>query len=446
MQYGNRIVALRGSAAVFALPAASLWYDKRTEATFKSLFEKGGLVGLYPSKISFFWPVSATNVADTGHNWSARGAAPLTLPLLAQPRIQSMSEEHAAPPAADPRDHLDHESLGISAEQVLDALRGMIRARTVDDRLWLLSRQGKAHFVITSAGHEATQFGCAWAIRAGRDYVVPYYRDMALALALGQTARDIFLHALGRADDPASGGRQMFGHFSEKRLRIVSGSSSVGSHPVHAVGLALAFRITGESDLAAITFFGEGATAEGAWHEAIGFAGIHKLPVVFVCENNQYAISVHQRREVPVADVAAKAAGYGMPGVIVDGNDIFAVYAAAKAAMDQARSGGGPTLLECKTYRLRPHSNADDERKYRTAEEVEQWRARDPIARLERYVVERGLASAEQIVSVRAAIADEVEQAILQAEQACGPAPDSLHSHVYAEEDARRQGGMERPA
>src|SRR3954464_11511199 len=171
---------------------------------------------------------------------------------------------------------LDHESLGISKELLIEALHGMIRARTVDDRLWLLSRQGKAHFVITSAGHEATQFGCAWAVNIGQDYVVPYYRDMALALALGQTPRDIFAHALGKADDPASGGRQMFGHYSSRALRIVSGSSSVGSHPVHAVGLALAFRITGETGIAAITFFGEGATAEGAWHEAMTFAGIHQ--------------------------------------------------------------------------------------------------------------------------------------------------------------------------
>jgi 2-oxoisovalerate dehydrogenase E1 component alpha subunit len=327
---------------------------------------------------------------------------------------------------------MSDEHLDLSNDQLLDGLCGMIRARTVDDRLWLLSRQGKAHFVITSAGHEATQFGCAWAINIGQDYVVPYYRDMALALALGQTPRDIFLHALGKASDPASGGRQMFGHYSSRQLRIVSGSSSVGSHPLHAVGLALAFRITGEAGLAAITFFGEGATAEGAWHEAMGFAGIHQLPVVFVCENNQYAISIHQRREVPVEDVATKAAGYGMPGVTVDGNDIFAVYAAARTAMDRARSGGGPTLLECKTYRLRPHSNADDDRKYRTEEEVAQWRARDPIARLEQYVLERGLATADKIASYRQTIADEVEQAIEAAEQASGPALDSLYAHLYA--------------
>jgi 2-oxoisovalerate dehydrogenase E1 component alpha subunit len=334
----------------------------------------------------------------------------------------------------------DTTSPGLPPARLIDGLRGMIRARAVDDRLWLLSRQGKAHFVITSAGHEATQFGCAWAVNVGQDYVVPYYRDMALALALGQTPLDVFLHALGKAGDPSSGGRQMFGHYSSRSLRIVSGSSSVGSHPLHAVGLALAFRIKGEANLAAMTFFGEGATAEGAWHEAISFAGIHKLPVVFVCENNQYAISVHQRREVPVADVALKAAGYGMPGVIVDGNDILAVYAAAREAMERARNGGGPTLLECKTYRLRPHSNADDDRKYRTEAEVDEWRARDPIVRLERYMLERGLVTPDDIAGYRKEIAAEVEQAILEAERAPGPALDTLYSHLYDDKETRRQG------
>jgi 2-oxoisovalerate dehydrogenase E1 component alpha subunit len=225
----------------------------------------------------------------------------------------------------------------------------------------------------------------------------------------------------------------MFGHYSSRKLRIISGSSSVGSHPLHAAGLALAFRINGEADLASMTFFGEGAPAEGAWHEAMTFAGIHQLPVVFVCENNQYAISIHQRREVPVEDVALKAAGYGMPGVIVDGNDILAVYAAARAAMQRARSGAGPTLLECKTYRLRPHSNADDDRKYRSEAEIEHWRAHDPIARLERYVLERGLSTSDAIAADRQAIAAEVEQAIEDAERAPGPTRESLGSHLYGD-------------
>jgi 2-oxoisovalerate dehydrogenase E1 component alpha subunit len=250
-------------------------------------------------------------------------------------------------------------------------------------------------------------------------------------MALGQTPLDMMLHAMGKQGDPASGGRQMFGHFSSRTLRIVSGSSSVGSHPVHAVGLALAFRVKGASDIAAITFFGEGATAEGAWHEAMNFAGIHQLPVVFVCENNGYAISIHQSQEVPVKDVATKAEGYGMPGVIVDGNDIFAVYEAARDAMKRARTGQGPTLLECKTYRLRPHSNADNDLKYRTAEEVDSWRERDPIKHLADYLITHNLITETELEQYRQEARDEVDRANRLAEQTLAPTNDSLTEHLY---------------
>lgn len=325
-----------------------------------------------------------------------------------------------------------HERLGFSRERLTGVLRGMILARAVDDRLWQLSRQGSVHFVITSAGHEATQFGCALAVNAGRDYVVPYYRDLALSIALGQSPLEMLLHGMGRQGDTASGARQMFGHFSSRALRIVSGSSSVGSHIVHAAGLALAFQVTGEQDIAAITFFGEGATAEGAWHEGINFAGIHQLPLVLVCENNQYAISMPLRLESAVEDIALKAAAYGMPGVCVDGNDLFAVYEAAKSAMDRARAGGGPTLLECKTYRLRPHSNADDDRKYRSAEEVESWRARDPIPRLENYMLDQELLSAHELSELRSDVHAEVDEATRLAEEAPNPPRGTLYDHLYA--------------
>lgn len=328
-----------------------------------------------------------------------------------------------------------HEALELSSTQVTSTLLGMMRAREVDDRLWLLSKQNKAHFVITSAGHEATQFGCALAIQPGHDYVVPYYRDMALVLALGQSPLDLLLHATGKPTDPASGGRQMFGHFSSRHLRIVSGSSSVGSHIVHAVGLALAFRARGESNIAVATFFGEGATSEGAWHEAITFAGIHQLPILFVCENNQYAISTHQRMGVPVADVATKAAGYNMPGVVVDGNDLFAVYAAARDGMQRARSGGGPTLLECKTYRLRPHSNSDAASRYRSRAEVDTWRQRDPIRLLQQYVITHGLMSSAEIEAAQQDIKQEIARATAIADQVADPPVESLYEHLYGESE-----------
>ncbi len=324
-----------------------------------------------------------------------------------------------------------HLRLGLSRQRLIAGLRTMIASRETDDRLWLLNRQGRAHFVVTAAGHEAAQLGCAWAIRVGHDYVVPYYRDMTLVMALGQSVLDVLLHAMARRDDPSSGGRQMFGHYSSRRLRIVSGSSSVGSHLVHAAGLGLAFRARGEQDIAVMGLFGEGATAEGAWHEGMTIAGIHQLPVVFVCQNNQYSISVPVHREVPVPDVAMKAAGYGMPGVVVDGNDVFAVYEAARQAMERARNGGGPTLLECKTYRLRPHSSADDDRKYRSAEEVESWRARDPIKRFEHYLVEHGIMTGEEIDALRREVRAEVDAATDAAVAAPYPTVESIADHLY---------------
>jgi 2-oxoisovalerate dehydrogenase E1 component alpha subunit len=324
-----------------------------------------------------------------------------------------------------------HIRLGLSRQRLIAGLRTMIASRETDDRLWLLNRQGRAHFVVTAAGHEATQLGCAWAIRVGHDYVVPYYRDMTLVMALGQSVLDVLLHAMARRDDPSSGGRQMFGHYSSRRLRIVSGSSSVGSHLVHAAGLGLAFRARGEQDIAVMGLFGEGATAEGAWHEGLTIAGIHQLPVVFVCQNNQYSISVPVHREVPVPDVAMKAAGYGMQGVVVDGNDVFAVYEAAYQAMERARAGGGPTLLECKTYRLRPHSSADDDRKYRSSEEVESWRARDPIKRFEHYLVEHNIITAEEIEALRRDVRAEVDAATDAAVAAPYPPVENIADHVY---------------
>lgn len=326
-----------------------------------------------------------------------------------------------------------HAQVGLSEEQLRWALHGMMLARTVDDRLWLLSRQGRTHFVITGAGQEASQLGCALALRVGHDYVVPYYRDLALTLAMGQSPVDIFMHAMGKAGDPSSGGRQMFGHFSSRKLRLVSGSSSVGSHLVHASGIALGLRAQGITDIAVMTCFGEGAAAEGAWHEGISFAGIHQLPVVFVCQNNHYAISVPLERELPVPDVAAKAPGYGMPGVIVDGNDLLAVYEAAHKALTRARAGGGPTLLECKTYRLRPHSNADDDTKYRSREEIEMWRARDPITRLQQYLLEHDLITQDEIAAFQARIAAEVDEAIEIAEQSPNPAVETLFDHLYGD-------------
>jgi 2-oxoisovalerate dehydrogenase E1 component alpha subunit len=263
--------------------------------------------------------------------------------------------------------------------------------------------------------------------------VLPYYRDLGVMLVLGLTPRDAMLQFLARGADPCSGGRQMPGHWSYPRLKVVTGSSPVATQILHATGVALASKLKREAHVTAV-YFGEGCTAGGDFHEGLNFAGIHRLPVVFVCENNGYAISVPQCKEMAVADVAARAAGYGMPGEIVDGNDLVACYQVMRQAVDRARRGDGPTLLEAKTYRLVPHSSDDDDRAYRSRDEVEQWRRKDPVDRFRRYLVEHGVLDERLIEETRRRVAHEVDDATEVAERAPYAPPETAFSHVYAEE------------
>ena len=220
----------------------------------------------------------------------------------------------------------------------------MALARGLDARIWNLSRQGAIPFAVSGRGQEAAQVGLGAALRPGRDYAYPYYRDVALVLQLGVTAEEIMLAAFGRRADPSSSGRQMPHHFSHRRWRIVSGSSPVGTQIPQAAGTALACRLQGEDAVVLVTF-GEGASSEGDFHEGLNFAAIHALPVVFVCENNGYAISVPERLQIAPPGLVARAAGYGMPGVAVDGTDPEATYRATCAAVARARAGEGPSLL-----------------------------------------------------------------------------------------------------
>ncbi|HEX2326484.1 MAG TPA: thiamine pyrophosphate-dependent dehydrogenase E1 component subunit alpha, partial [Chloroflexota bacterium] len=219
---------------------------------------------------------------------------------------------------------------GLEGPQTLFLLQGwyrtMLLARAVDELMWIVGAQGKAHFILTSRGHEAAQVGAAAALRPGHDYVFTYYRSMATALQLGVTAESIFLSVLAKRDDPFAGGRQLPNHLSVPRLRLPTGSSSVGTHLPHATGAGYAARVLGE-DFVAVACFGDGATAKGDFHEALTIAGIWKLPVVFCCENNGLAISVPTHLET-AAPIHLKGAAYGMPGVLVDGCDPLAVYEA----------------------------------------------------------------------------------------------------------------------
>jgi 2-oxoisovalerate dehydrogenase E1 component alpha subunit len=322
---------------------------------------------------------------------------------------------------------------GLAKDQLLDLYYKMFLARTVGQRERMLNRMGKGPFAVTGEGHEATQVGTAYALTPGKDWVFPYYRDIGVALTVGMTPKDLLLAQLSRASSIESGGRNMPSHFSDPHLRIVSGSAPVATQFPHAVGAALAAKLRGLDEVA-ITYVGDGGTSVGDVHEAMNFAGVHKCPVIFVCENNQYAISVGWKKQSAVADVAIRAQGYGFPGVTVDGNDVLAVYAAAKEAVDRARRGDGATFIEAKTYRLVPHTSDDDDRRYRSREEVEQWTKKDPLVRYQALLEEHGVAGKKDIEALQTRALQEVDEATTEAEAASLPDPATALLHVYVDE------------
>ncbi len=324
------------------------------------------------------------------------------------------------------------EPLGLSDDQLRDIYYKMLVARILGDRMFILNRQGRATFAITGQGHEACQVGSAFALRAGRDWVLPYYRDMGVVLALGMTSREIMLHFLARAADPCSGGRQMPNHWGYPSLRIVTGSSVVATQIPHAVGVALASKLRGEDDVT-IVYFGEGATSQGDFHEGLNFASVHRLPVVFFCENNGYAISEPQWKEMSVPNVSDRARGYGFRGSTVDGNDVPAVYQTTRWAVDECRHGRGPKLVEAKTYRLVPHSSSDDDRRYRSRAELEEWAKNDPLDRYRKYLEEHGLVDEESAQALRARAEAEVQDAVDYAESQPFPEAEEALTHVFHE-------------
>ena len=329
--------------------------------------------------------------------------------------------------------HLEdrHTPLGLTADDLLGMYRTMLVARVLDQKVWALNRMGKAPFVVSSQGHEGAQVGSAWAIKRGIDTVLPYYRDLGVVLTLGLTPYEVLLAVFAKPSDPCSGGRQMPSHWGSRRLGIISGSSPIATHLPHAAGIAKAVQLRGE-DSAVICYFGDGAASKGDFHEACNFAGIHRLPLVFVCENNGYAISVPLDKESAVSDIAQHAHSYGFTGVIVDGNDPLDCYGAVHSALRRARRGEGPTLVECKTYRYLAHTSDDDDRTYRSAEEVERWRKKDPLGRLRQYLIEQRLLPEHLEAEMDAEVRAEIDDAVIRAEAAPDADPATVLDHVFA--------------
>lgn len=327
-----------------------------------------------------------------------------------------------------------HHELGFSDQDVLTMYRYMLVARRVDERLWLLNRAGKIPFVVSCQGQEAAQVGAAFALNREKDYVAPYYRDYAFVLYWGMSVKEMMLNNFAKAEDPNSGGRQMPGHFGSKKLRMLTHSSPVTTQNPHAVGIALAAKLRGD-DIVSFVTFGEGSSNQGDFHEAANFASVHKLPVIFLCENNHYAISVGLESQLACAHVSDRASGYGMFGKSFDGNDPLAAYAAVKEAVDRAHRGEGPSLLEANCYRLTPHTSDDNDMTYRTKAEVDEARKHDGFLTFADYLRDLGILTEEKEQEMEAAIRQEIDEATDYAEKAPFAKPESIYRYVYEETD-----------
>lgn len=335
---------------------------------------------------------------------------------------------------------LTYQELGLSSEQLQKMYYQMLLARKLDERAWQLHRQGKVAFHISGIGQEACQIAAAHTIRVGYDFVHTHYRDLALVVAMGVTPEQFLLSLWGKKGDIFSGGRQMPSHWSQRELGLASLSSPVADHVPHAAGTALAEKIKRQNGLVSLeepfrvslVNLGEGATSMGDWHEGLNWAGVHKLPLVCMVENNRYAISVPVEKQMAVESVAQRAEAYGLEGISFDGNDVIESYRVLKYAIDKARAGDGPTLLEARTYRLVPHSSDDDDRTYRDKDEVDENWQNDPLPRFSNYLTQQGILGQELIEEYTEQVINEIEEALQRAKAAPFPEPEEALGAVYA--------------
>lgn len=309
--------------------------------------------------------------------------------------------------------------------------RAMVMGRKFDERLLNLQRQGRIGTFAPISGQEASQLGAVAALKDD-DWMVPSFREVAAEIWRGRSLESVIL---------------AYGGFNEAAREADAGKTlpvaiPVGSQVLHAAGLAWACRYR-ESDSVVLAFFGDGATSEGDFHEGLNFAGVFESPAIFLCQNNHWAISVPRSRQTRSKTIAQKAIAYGIPGIQVDGNDILAVYAAVSEAVERARAGKGPTLVECVTYRMTMHTTADDPKKYRSEADVDVWRKKDPIERFEKYLVNKKILDAKTIESTTDSVLEEIQAAVDSAEAKMKAFTDPLlmFEHAYAEtpETIKRQ-------
>ncbi len=334
---------------------------------------------------------------------------------------------------------------GLAPERLLDAYRTMYAARKTDDKILTLLRQGKVFFHIGGSGHEAIQVASAFALRPGTDWAYPYYRDLAFSLGLGYTVEEIFLEAHHRAAGPSSGGFAMPFHYGHRRWRIIAQSSPTGTQYLQAVGTALGALKEGTDEVVYVSS-GEGATSEGEFHEAINWAARERLPVLFVIQDNKYAISVTRGEQTAARSIYELMSGFeGLHRYEVDGCDYLACQQVTQEAVGLARRGEGPSLILANTIRLLSHSSSDDQRKYRSEEDLAKDRARDPIPAFERVLVERGIAAPDVLKQLQREVVERIDRASDAAEEAPQQDPGNLLNHVYATGTGGSRGSFREP-
>jgi pyruvate dehydrogenase E1 component alpha subunit len=311
--------------------------------------------------------------------------------------------------------------LPLSDQETFNLYQKMVFIRLADQRALMLQRQGRMGTYAPIWGQEACQVGSAYVLQKG-DWVFPAFRELGATLMMEIPLKTIYLYWMGNEQ----------GSRAPEGINVMPVSIPVGTHPLHAVGTAWAAKIR-KDKIVTIAYFGDGATSKGDFHEAMNLAGVFKTPTIFFCQNNQFAFSVPRKIQTASETIAQKAIAYGMDGIQVDGNDLFAVYTITKEAADKARSGGGATLIEGVTYRFGPHTTADDPTKYRKEDEIEPWKQLDPLVRLRLYLKERGLWSDEVEKRVIEEAQKEIDQAVKEAEAVPVPELEEIFKYVYAE-------------
>jgi pyruvate dehydrogenase E1 component alpha subunit len=321
----------------------------------------------------------------------------------------------------------------ITSEKHLKMFRSMMLGRRFDERMLDLQRQGRIGTFPPIKGQEASQIGTAALLRDS-DWMAPSFRETAAEIMRGRSMESVMLYYNGYNE----------GTIIPENQKDLPMSVPVASQIIHAVGLGWAAKYR-QTDEVVMTFFGDGATSEGDFHEGLNCAAVYQTPVIFVCQNNQWAISLPLAQQTHSKTLAQKALAYGMPGIQVDGNDILAVYAAASEAVDRARNGDGPTLIECVTYRIMMHTTADDPKRYRTEEEVEIWKKRDPVIRYQNYLEKKNLLTAPLLSEMEGEIKQQIQTAIDQAENQMKQLGDPLDmfDHLYSELPASLQAQKE---